>query len=123
MQRSRNKSILLLAVGLLVLFLLANLILWFVPNHGAAYVKARLEIDAKNYQTALTAYSNLYGTLPVGNNSAVTAVLAGKNPDNLVFLGVTPSMTNELGEFLDPKRVPYDIEIATNTIRFNRLIQ
>ena len=80
----------------------------------------QIKADVINYTAALTAYSNVYGALPCGDNAAVTAVLLGRNLERHFFLYTPSQRLNAGDEFLDPNKQPYEIEVTTNTIRIGR---
>jgi hypothetical protein len=81
----------------------------------------QVKMDIANYTAALTTYSNAYNSRPCGDNATVTAKLLGDNPEKLAFLSLPPQFLNARGEFRDPKGLPYDIEVTTNTIRIKSL--
>jgi hypothetical protein len=105
----------------LVAVVLAELVA--LQGHGKGHFEVQTLVDIQNYSAALTTYSNVFDSLPLGNNSAVTRVLAGNNPRNLCFLYLSPQKTNAAGEFLDPTHRPYEIEVTTNTIHISRRIK
>ena len=49
--------------------------------------------------------------------AGVTTALRGSNPQKHMFLEAGAQKFSTRGEFLDPWRCPYDIEVTTNTIR------
>ena len=117
MQRSSRNRNLIGAAGCLCFVLV--LIALISPTHrrGAGSFRVSVLVDSNNYATALMAYSNVFGVLPSGNNSNVTATLLGKNPRKQQFLFLSSQSLNEKSEFLDPKHRAYDIEVTTNRIR------
>jgi hypothetical protein len=109
-------------VFLFLLFVALELLglIHFTGRRDEIARQTQVKADVINYTAALTAYSNAYGTLPCGDNAAVTAVLLGKNLERHTFLHAPPQRLSARGEFLDPKKQPYEIEVGTNTIRINR---
>ena len=122
MQPSRRKFNLPLVLCAVVMIVLPSYFVLFAP-HGFSdrgHTEMRVKIDIRNYTAALTAYSNVYARLPNGDNATVTGALLGNNPEKHTFLHAQLPSINAQGEFLDPQRRPYDIEVTTNTIRINR---
>lgn len=118
MLHSRPKFRISVVLWTVVLLVLAAVALIVPPRGGSKRgpTKARVKIDILNYTASLIAYSNIYSSLPRGDNATVTAILMGKNPDKHILLNVGSLRLNERGEFLDPKGRPYDINVTTNAI-------
>jgi hypothetical protein len=91
------------------------------PYH-ISKAKARIIIARLNetdIATALKAYSNTYGVLPVGDSKSVERILAGEdfhgqNPHNTPFLIFTQTVEHP-DEMLDPWGTPYKIEFLPQT--------
>jgi hypothetical protein len=123
MQRS-PRSPRINALGWIIIAIVAVAIgLLLLPariGHGVDRPEIRAKRDIQNYKAALWAYSNAFGELPLGDNSAVTSALLGGNPSNMVLLSMPSQSTNTLGEFIDPARQPYMILVTTNRVLIAR---
>ena len=122
MQRSSRKVWL---IGVALVLCLIAIVLAVIPalrSTDKGYFEIKTLVDIKNYTAALATYSNVFGMFPLGDNSAVTRALAGDNSQRLFFLNLSPQQTNNAGEFLDPRHLPYEIEVTTNSIHISRRI-
>jgi hypothetical protein len=123
MQRSSRKPWL---IGISLAFCFVAVVLAWLDaprRHGEAHRQVQTLVDIQNYTAALTAYSNVFNSFPIGDNSLVTRVLAGDNPQNFQFLWLSPQKTNTAGEFLDPTHKPYQIAVTTNGIHISRRLK
>jgi hypothetical protein len=71
------------------------------------------KIEMSGIGMALNQFKSTYGKFPAGDNSAVFQTLFGLNPKQIRFL--YPGKTNAAGEMLDPWKLPYKIEIISQT--------
>jgi hypothetical protein len=100
-----------LAVFVIVLF-----IAMLIPVHHyggeGKNVLCRLELSALT--TAISSYQVKYSNYPTGENASVVRVLAGDNPQKIVFLNFRRS-TEHPNEMLDPWDTPYQIDFFQQT--------
>ena len=108
-------------IGLFLIALTVSLGILSTGRRLEEYRRGQVRMDNKIFRSAVTTYSSSYGALPAGNNATVTTALRGENSKRQVFLELPSQSVNERGEFLDPWRRPYDIEVTTNAIRFQSL--
>ena len=76
------------------------------------YVQARIEMA--NLIAALSQYQAIYG-YPTGGGSDTAKCLLGDNPRKIVFVNWRKSQISSAGEFLDPWRTPYQINLEPST--------
>ncbi len=116
-------------VGFVILLLVVLLAMTVFPDLFGMSKRARqiarrtqVRADIANYTKAVAAYSNKFGTLPLGNNRSVTPLLMGSNSQRLIFIAFPneSKRLNHHGEFLDPDGNPYAIEVITNAIRITQ---
>jgi type II secretory pathway pseudopilin PulG len=80
-------------------------------------------VEMATMKSAIEGYRDTLGEVPMGNNASILQLLSGgnsdgRNPTKIVFLSFGENKTNESGEFLDPWRTPYQIQIlGTNDIK------
>jgi hypothetical protein len=106
-------------LALLLFLCIIGLILqppfFLISEKKALIIKARL--DETNIATALKAYSNTYGVLPIGNTESVEYILTGedlngKNPQKIQFLNFKPSAEHS-NEMVDSWETPYEINFSS----------
>jgi type II secretory pathway pseudopilin PulG len=73
-----------------------------------------LRIDVLDLGNALNVYREKYASYPTGENSNIVGVLAGDNPQKIIFLNYrrTPEHPNEM---VDPWGTPYQIHFSQQT--------
>ena len=65
-------------------------------------------IVLENMSRTIRQYGTMFGGNPIGNNSEITAALAGNNPKHINFIQTEAGMrVNENGELIDPWGTPY----------------
>lgn len=77
----------------------------------ATQVAASHEVTALH--TALVQYFAEFGSAPVGSQAAIIKTLRGENPRQMVLLEVRGRSLSKSGEFLDPWKHPYRIDVST----------
>ena len=96
------------------LILLGNIFLpHLVDGKPAKIPLARMEIS--NLSAALTHYQAELAENPSGTKANILKTLLGENSKKLPFLHVNPKAVNSRGEFMDPWKTPYQINIIGQT--------
>lgn len=82
------------------------------PRSAAKMVMCRLEESDINM--AMVQFKIKYGSYPTGENSNIVNVLAGDNPQKIIFLSFHRSAEHP-NEMVDPWDTPYKIEFSQQT--------
>ena len=107
-----------LGYRLLVYGILCGIIAAIVLPHSSRKRKPRIpmaRIEISNLNAAFNQYHAEYGVIPQGTNSAVLKTLLGDNPRKIQFFNANPQRINSMGEFMDPWKTPYEIQISDQT--------
>jgi hypothetical protein len=76
--------------------------------------KTRILTESIKFRDALTTYSNVFGSLPMGEFPAMIVTLSGQNPSNIVFIDLDPEYIDTAGRYVDYWRTPYRIELTVS---------
>jgi hypothetical protein len=82
-------------------------------GEGAKRVQARN--DTQQLVAALKAYQTEYGVMPSGNHAQIISALRHDNPKKIVFFEAPESRFSASGEFLDPWKSPYRIDVLSSS--------
>ncbi len=102
----------------LVYFLLCGIIAAIVLPHSSGSRKPRIPMarrEMSNLVAAFNQYYAAYGAYLQGTNSTVLKILLGDNPRKIQLFNADPRRIDSKGEFLDPWKTPYDIQISDQT--------
>jgi hypothetical protein len=109
------KLLKLTAIAIAVLIGLFLLSLTCVPRPGmenTSIIRTRLEIGDLNF--SLNHYKSVYGGYPTGEYSNIVSVLAGDNPQKVVFLNFRRTSEHP-NVMVDPWGMPYQIIFLQQT--------
>jgi hypothetical protein len=72
------------------------------------------QIYAESYSvlTAVSNYSKAYGKIPGSDNGSIVAALISQNPGRITFLHVNTNRINSVGQYTDPWKTPFQIQIT-----------
>jgi hypothetical protein len=76
---------------------------------------ATARTETFNLRAALNQYQIEFGEYPHGENGSILKALLGNNAKKIRFFDANPKRFNSRGEFLDPWKTPYKIQIIGNT--------
>jgi hypothetical protein len=109
------KLLKLTATAIAVLISVFLLSLTCVPRPGmgnTSIIRTRLEIGDLNF--SLNHYKSAYGVFPTGEYSNIVSLLAGNNPQRVVFLNFRRTSEHP-NEMVDPWGTPYQIVFFQQT--------
>jgi Type II secretion system (T2SS), protein G len=100
----------------LAAFFVFLLLAMLIPGHGhgEGIKKAMCRIELSDLRTALNAYRENYSSYPSGENSNVIRMLAGDNPQKIIFLNFRRTAEHP-NEMVDPWETPYQIQFSQQT--------
>ncbi len=84
------------------------------PTRGAAK-RAQARNEVAQICTALKYHLTEFGSLPSGDNAQIMTVLRGANSRSIVFFEAAANRFNARGEYLDPWKTPFHIDVSNPT--------
>lgn len=97
-----------------MLVLTAYIFLSLLPRGRVAKIPLA-ETEIANLKAALDEYHVQFGEYPGSENARILKALLGENPKKIKLFDANPKRLNSRGEFLDPWKTPYEIQIIGNT--------
>jgi hypothetical protein len=111
--KAAGKLLKLTAIAFAVLILLFFLSALFNPRVKIGR-PSRAQLEIAELIFSLNHYKSAYGDYPSGENSNIVSVLAGNNPQKIVFLNFRRTSEHP-NEMTDPWGTPYQIQFLQQT--------
>ena len=110
MKRSAGFSVVVLIAALLIVILWSSLSGSKPKEPGVTAVDGEM----RSFLFAVESYQIMFNGPPLGTVSNVMQSLLGENRRKVQFLSLSAGSINAKGEFVDPWKTPYQIEINSN---------